>query len=99
MKCYFMCCNVKIRPCKLTHLRPGALYEWKNSMSPMEPSVRGGQKMGMLCLAAQYAMESVLLITSPNRCIICEHSLSNRSFLIPNTKSVHHLCTQLSKKW
>ncbi len=28
-------------------------YEWKNIMSPMEPSVIGGQKTGMLFLAAQ----------------------------------------------
>lgn len=35
------------------HLSPGLLYEWKNSMSPMDPSVMAGQNTGMPFLAAQ----------------------------------------------
>ena len=33
--------------CTRSTTRPGRLYEWKKSMSPIEPSVIAGQKIGM----------------------------------------------------
>ena len=39
--------------CTRSTTRPGRLYEWKKSMSPIEPSVIAGQKIGMRLRFAQ----------------------------------------------
>lgn len=39
--------------CTRSITKPGFLYEWKKIMSPSEPSVSAGQKIGMLFFAAQ----------------------------------------------
>ena len=42
-----------LKSCKISSTRPGFLNEWKNIMSPIEPSVNAGLKTGMLFLDAQ----------------------------------------------
>ena len=43
----------KYLPCNISSTNPGFLKEWKNIISPMDPSVSAGLKTGILFLAAQ----------------------------------------------
>lgn len=56
----------------MSRTRPGFLIEWKYIMSPRLPSVRAGEKTGMLFFQAQYAMQLGSLEASPKRAMTRE---------------------------
>lgn len=56
----------------MSTIKPGFFMLWKYIISPRLPSVNAGLKIGILFLAAQYAMQEGSPISSPRRAIILD---------------------------